>query len=239
MHGLSAAEVLDVWEQGYPLGPVGRSMVLHARARPDLATDSLAATIVGRQGSDLLELRRATFGPELSGVVSCPACGQVMEVGTTVEALLSDQVEPPETLTVTAGDLRVEVRLPTAGDLLELERRPDLDEEAAVLFLTHRCLPTGQVTEEMGPEVRTAVAEAVGGADEGADVQLAVTCAGCGHTWTSPLDIADWLWREVDAWARRLAEEVHALAWAYGWSERDVLSLSPWRRGMYLELVGQ
>jgi hypothetical protein len=42
----------------------------------------------------------------------------------------------------------------------------------------------------------------------------------------------------VEDWASRLLLEVHALASVYGWSERDVLNLSPRRRRLYLDMVG-
>jgi hypothetical protein len=44
-------------------------------------------------------------------------------------------------------------------------------------------------------------------------------------------------WNEIEAWACRVLHDVHTLAGAYGWSEREVLRLSPTRRQMYLEMV--
>ena len=37
--------------------------------------------------------------------------------------------------------------------------------------------------------------------------------------------------------AKRLLMDVHLLARAYGWSEAEVLALSPARRRFYLEMV--
>ncbi|HUD55174.1 MAG TPA: hypothetical protein VMR02_08095 [Terracidiphilus sp.] len=42
---------------------------------------------------------------------------------------------------------------------------------------------------------------------------------------------------QIEARARRLLYEVHTLAAAYGWSEREILSLSAPRRALYLEMV--
>ena len=52
------------------------------------------------------------------------------------------------------------------------------------------------------------------------------------------LDIRAVLWAEVEAWANELLHDVHALASAYGWSESDVVRLSPWRREWYRQAVG-
>ena len=38
--------------------------------------------------------------------------------------------------------------------------------------------------------------------------------------------------------SERLVADVHALAYAYGWREGDVLALTPARREVYLELTG-
>jgi hypothetical protein len=38
--------------------------------------------------------------------------------------------------------------------------------------------------------------------------------------------------------ARSLLAEVHSLARAYGWTESEILALSPQRRSTYLEMVG-
>ena len=40
------------------------------------------------------------------------------------------------------------------------------------------------------------------------------------------------------AQASALMRDVHALATSYGWSEADVLDLSPRRRAVYLDLAG-
>jgi hypothetical protein len=46
------------------------------------------------------------------------------------------------------------------------------------------------------------------------------------------------LWREIESMAGRLLRDVHALASAYGWHEKDILALSPVRRQFYLTLIG-
>jgi hypothetical protein len=83
-----------------------------------------------------------------------------------------------------------------------------------------------------------AVAKEMAEADPQADVQVAVACPMCGHRGRATFDIVSFLWSEVDAWACRILREVHTLASAYGWCERDILALSPVRRQFYLAMVG-
>src|SRR5438309_1235377 len=60
----------------------------------------------------------------------------------------------------------------------------------------------------------------------------------CAHVWQAPIAPARFFLSEVDAWARRTLHEVHQLAWSYGWSEAQIVALSPRRRQYYLELSG-
>jgi hypothetical protein len=75
-------------------------------------------------------------------------------------------------------------------------------------------------------------------ADPMADIHLALNCPSCEHKWMAPFDIVAFLWREISAAARRLLREVHTLASAYGWTESEILALSPVRRRAYLEMIG-
>jgi len=74
-------------------------------------------------------------------------------------------------------------------------------------------------------------------ADPLAEIRLKFDCAECAHQWNESLDIVAFMWLEIEARARRLLTEVHALAAAYGWTEREILSLSEPRRSLYLEMV--
>jgi hypothetical protein len=86
--------------------------------------------------------------------------------------------------------------------------------------------------------VQARITEVCAEADPRADVRLDLPCPGCGHRTKALLDIAAALWAELDGWARGILLDVHLLASAYGWTEPDVLALSPLRRRYYLELAG-
>ncbi|MGW0209347.1 hypothetical protein ACWDZ8_27315, partial [Streptomyces sp. NPDC003233] len=94
-----------------------------------------------------------------------------------------------------------------------------------------------EVAAEALPEhVRRRVAQAAAAADPAADIRLNLACPACGHAASAELDIASYLWAELDAWARGTLQDVHLLAGHYGWSESEILALSPLRRRYYLEL---
>ena len=60
----------------------------------------------------------------------------------------------------------------------------------------------------------------------------------CGAQTSAPFDAATVLYADVTAHVDRLLADVHRLASAYGWSEREILMLPPARRERYLALVG-
>ena len=63
-------------------------------------------------------------------------------------------------------------------------------------------------------------------ADPLAEIMLHFDCPACGTSFDESLDLAAFLWAEIEGQAKRLCCEVHTLASAYGWSETEILSLS-------------
>ena len=84
-----------------------------------------------------------------------------------------------------------------------------------------------------------AVSDGMEEMDPQGDILLDISCISCGHSWKIVFDIVTFFWTEIDAWAHRILREVHDLAKAYGWREADILAMSPWRRQIYLEMVGE
>lgn len=138
---------------------------------------------------------------------------------------------------VRQGGWDVEFRLPGVADLAVAARA--VDPRGALLA---RCLVSAVhdgvavAAGDLPGPVQRRIADAVEAADPGADLALNVACPECGAATRAELDIASYLWTELDAWARDVLLDVHLLATAYGWSEPEILALSPLRRRYYLEL---
>lgn len=224
---LTAEEVLTAWERGRALTPAARALALAALGTGE-AEDALAGVPVGDLDARLLDARERTFGAWVEAVASCPECGADLELRFRVADV---RAEPPGdgALSVTTGGRALRFRLPRAGDLVRLG---GADPRRALLDL---CLIDGPAA--LGEDDVRAVADAMALADPQADVRLAVTCDACAHAFEAPFDIGGYLWSEIEARALRLLGDIHALARAYGWSEREVLVLSDARRGFYLEAV--
>jgi hypothetical protein len=196
-----------------------------AAACPETSSGSLAGLTIGQRDAHLLALREMTFGSELTGVVDCPECREKIELSLNCSDLPS-ATEPPAEVAVQANGREMRFRLPTSADLLAVSSPEQLLE---------RCSLSGD--GQLAEDFVAAVGEKMSSADPMADLHLVLNCPSCAHKWEAPFDIVAFLWREISAAARRLLRDVHTLASAYGWTEPEILALSPGRRRIYLEMV--
>ena len=220
MTALSAAGMLLLFEEGRRRDPLARTALAIAVADGDPAPLRLTA---GELESRLLSLRQATFGAEMEGIAVCPACGETCETSMRTSDILA---LPASHEPVVVGD--IEVRLPRGDDITAVMHLHD--SEAIRRALLERC--TGATVP---PELMDQIEDALAAADPRADVQLALTCPACGHEWLLRFDAAAFFWGELSAAAERVLGEVDRLARAYGWSEREILSMSARRRALYVE----
>lgn len=238
MRTLTPAELLGVWESGVQSSPVERAVTFLRTAMDDGAGDPAQLPIGGRDAR-LLSLREQVFGPEIEGVVSCGRCGESIEVRFPVEGLRVPEREVPARLTLDVGEYSAEFRLPNSLDLAAIVHA------GSPRVLLDRCLSratrSGEsvTVAELPESVIDAIGEAMAAADPQAEVEFALECHGCGRQWNELFDIESFLWHELQAWAGKTLHEIHQLASAYGWSEREILSLSPARRSAYLGLIGE
>ena len=243
MRSLSASEIVSVWERGTGRQGVDRALALLAAARPDLDTEQLASVAIGRRDACLLRLRERLFGPVATGAARCPECAAALEFAIrTAELEEGGPRDNAGKFAFERDGIEVRFRLPDSSDLKTIAGSADL--ASARRALGERCvlavvrdgveIGCGGLSEEALAVLGSHMAEC----DPLADIALDLKCGECGHTWSVTFDIASFLWREIEALAKQLLSEVHTLARAYGWSEAEVLGLSPARRSYYLEMAG-
>jgi hypothetical protein len=240
--GFSATDLLDVWDRCAPESPPHqRALLLLARSHPELTWDALADLPIGVRDRRLLELRTQLFGPVVSAVEGCPSCGARLEVTLDTSALLAADAHGPHLGSVVVGEYAVAFRLPTSRDLEVLVFQPSIASARAALLA--RCVTSAEHNSEpigvatLPVDVIDAVEQAMDAADPLANIELQLHCLDCGNTWPVRFDVVSYLWSEIGIWAGQILREVHRLAAAYGWSEREILSLSPGRRRRYLEMI--
>lgn len=239
MNRLAAADLFGLWEHGRPLTPTGRCCaLLRASGVEETVVDGLS---VGQGDALVMDLRAGVFGTEVAAVVDCPRCTERLDVVFDLDDVRSSApVDPAGPVEVEADGWRVHARPPTLEDLRYLDRcGPRADRRGALL---DRCVLDAEragvplAAQELPEPVVDQVAAALAEADPQAEIRLALGCAACGRTWSTVFDVVAFFWAELEGWAWRTAQDVAELAARYGWSEAELLAMSPWRRQLYLEL---
>ena len=244
MTASSTQRLFDAWERALRLTPARRALELIRVVLPSSSDEALTSLTVGQRDAALMNLRAAVFGKSVSAVSHCPSCASTVDVSFSLDDIrLRGDLEPTCQGHIERDGWAVEYRVPNGADLLCAEQCPS--EEAARTLIFERCVSDVVVdgrpadVAELPEEAEEVIGDAFESADPLADVQLTVACPNCDEAWEQVFDVLSFLWTELDAFARRLISEVHVLARAYGWSEREVLSLTPLRRNAYLELVAR
>lgn len=229
--------LLAIWEQGLAYAPSVRAEAilrqLHAAESP---------TTLGVGNRRLIDLHARLFGDEVELVSHCPACNAAVQFGGRCSAWTGVQHDEPLAPTgqLEIGPYAIAFRLPSSADVAWAS---GTDDDFA-RTLIDRCILSvtrdGVTVEaaDLPDAVLDAVSRRMEALDPLALVTFALDCPECATRWKAPLDIGQLVWTKVQAAAERLLLDVDALARTYGWTERDVLALTPSRRAAYLQLAG-
>jgi hypothetical protein len=232
MPALSDSQILSLWESGARRHPLDRALLMLGASDADTPYARLADWPLGRRNQAVAQLRRSCFGDAVRAWLTCPACAERLEFELDGRLFAGDTVTGNDKPVVVNGQ---SFRIPTSRDLAQAARESE-PLQAATRLARSCCLslpaPAAWSEQELDD-----IGRALALADPHAEICLPLQCPACGHVWEENLDIASFTWEEIEARARRLLFEVHTLAFAYGWTEAEILSLGASRRARYLELV--
>jgi hypothetical protein len=234
------SDLLSLWETSIAAPSVERAMRLLSLAYPEIASPEQLS--IGERDARLLALREQTFGSSIECATACPKCAENLDVEFTVQGLLKNREGmSADVLQVSREGTSLTMRLPNSLDLLKLLRGDTAPATGKGLF-TQCVLEATRDQVPVAPEdvpdsIIDAAGEILSEADPLADMQIRLACPSCDHSWDISFDIAAYFWNEIDTWARRALRTVHLLAGEYGWTESEILKLSPARRRHYVDLI--
>jgi endogenous inhibitor of DNA gyrase (YacG/DUF329 family) len=199
---------------------------------------------IGERDARLLKFREWIFGSRLINVSQCPHCATPIEWETDIKDIRLQEVLPEvsaKTLQLETDGFNIDFRLPNSFDIMEVFSNPALAADPAK-FVTGCILSVRHKDKEYKPDalpqkIIDKIEQRMNDEDPQADIKMVLNCPDCEKQWEASFDILNYLWLEIDNWAKRLLKEVAALAKAFSWSEKDILNLSYQRRRMYLEMI--
>jgi hypothetical protein len=241
MRPLSDSDLLGLWEGGLRRHPLDRALLALTAAFPETPHEELANWPLGRRNRALFELRSSCFGPSVRGWLACASCGDKLEFELDGRMIVAaTPIENERAIDESIVVKQRAFRLPNSRDLADAAAASDPRLGAIRIVGNCRLAPADLShpdSEHWSDEDLGAIGERMALADPLAETRLSLHCPKCQCDWDETLDIALFLWAEIEARARRLLLEVHTLAAAYGWTENEILSLSQNRRARYLEMV--
>ena len=236
MRVLAGSELLLLWERGASRHALDRSALLAAAARPDWPADSIADLPLGVVNASLLQLRAACFGAAHRRPCRLPdSAASACRLRWTRASCWHRPMAPS--------------RRPREAEVAGLRVRPPSLRDLAAVATEARCRTRRTpVAGALHPGGRCRATGRCGAAGRRGKrwmrwIRMPTSRWPC-SAWLAgtrslvQLDAGQLLWDEIEARAQVLLHEVHTLASAYGWSEAQILALTPARRASYLAMVG-
>lgn len=244
MSNLSTANLLDIWERCLNQPLLQRALMLLTAAYPGLSSQQIAELSIGQRDMHLLHLREQLFGSRLMSSAVCPQCSERIEWENSISDMLgSDSQQQTENshFELKWRQYQLQFRLPNSIDLAHVNAKRSVADALITVLqhciskATHKNKPVG--IEKLPKSVIKALNQRIEQLDPHAEISMQLNCPNCAHQWPLLFDITHFLWSELNDWALRMLQTVHALAMTYGWTQNEILALSPMRRQLYLGMV--
>ena len=244
MRSLSAIELLTVWEEGLDKPLLEKTLQLLATACSVNDFNDVGLLSIGERDARLLQLREGMFGSRLMNMARCPQCAELTEWEINSQSLHLQQL--PAQLAVRSfvfekDGYSINFRLPNTHDIAHAISNPAYQTDTGKMLSD--CIVSVDFKGEkyegsnLPEELLDALSSRMEAEDPQADIRMNIVCPACKHTWEGRFDIVGFLWSEINNWAQKIMQEVYLLARSFGWSEKDILSMSARRRQLYLQMI--
>jgi len=245
MRNLNAIDMLNLWEYGLNQPLLQKALILLAAAYPEIQPDALVKLSIGQRDRRLLQLRERLFGSHFVNTADCPTCSEKIEWENSIAdfIIIADENNSPDhEFDIEADDYSVRFRLPNSLDIAAVINNENT--EKAQQQILSRCLlkveysGSSCTVDQLPDSVIQKLNRQIEQLDPQAEIRINLKCPECSHQWNVFFDIVSFLWSEINDWAEQMLRTVHKLATGYGWSEHEILNLSPMRRQLYLGMLG-
>ena len=246
MRPVSASELLSIWEREMNQSLIQKTLILLCQASPEMTSDDVAKLNIGQRDAMLFQLREWMFGSRLINTTHCPKCNERIEWENEIGDLniLNKEVEQSkDEYSFKIENFNIRFRLPNTNDI-QYYSDSNINNPDPKKILTNCILEVKNDKEDfdisdLPDNVLNALESQFEKEDPSADIRMLLTCPNCSNQWEAIFDIITYLWTEINSWAKNILQEVVFFARTLGWSEQEILSMSPKRRQMYLEILSK
>jgi hypothetical protein len=185
-------------------------------------TAALLALLQASEGSDVIRFTQR-----------CDGCGDPFELSLAHADLAQLGREASCVAVARDNGEALVLRLPNGDDLRRWHKTLANNSDGA----RETMLETLRLSGELLPGDVDRAAEALAAADPLVAFALTSVCPNCSADIHCEFDLEGFALRRLAGCQRSLLCEVHALASHYGWTESEILAVTPPRRAYYLELI--
>lgn len=201
---------------------------------------------IGKRIECLLTITALANTLELPIQLRClnEACQKQMEIEISLEELanLKNRSDDNDYFMVQFDSERLQMRKPTGNDQLEWLKSTFPNEDAAIKAMIHTLISYNAKSasnEEyaISDEWVKTINETFTEIDPLVNFSLITYCPYCDKQGCYELNLEELLLQELYKAQLSLMDTIHLLARHYHWSERQILSIPPWRRQHYLAMI--
>lgn len=195
---------------------------------------------LGRRDELLLSFRQRVFGSQLNNVAACPNCSQQVEWNMDINRMIAGhpvQSRYFPVFTLEKPPYVIWFRLPNSRDFWGERAVTDASRLVRNCIIAAEKKGKPHPADQLPDTIIQLLEKEMEREDPSANLSFSLACPECNHSWSAMLDVMNYVWIEIDVWAKRLLHEVLVLARAFGWSEHDILHMHPRRRQLYLEML--
>lgn len=231
MAPLSAAQLIALWEPS-------SAAPAHQRLEPLLAVlhpgEAIDRDTLGARNRRLLALHAALGDGPIEARLRCDQCGTDNSFAVPAADILACPVpDPAVRVGIRVGSRRLTFRLPCMADLKAVAA---CDPDEALGSIVARCT-IGRGADAVPAAALARLSARFEALDPAARIVVDLGCAECGSALRASVDLAEFVATAVDRLADQLQREIHLIASAYGWTEREILALPPSRRRRYVAMI--
>jgi hypothetical protein len=204
--------------------------------------DAALALPVSVRVARLLRIAQLTTDADaLLVALKCSAaeCGRALEVSLSFEHLLEVSAGESSLRASIPGGAELQLRRPTGRDQLAWRAENFRTQREALAQVVQTLTISAPAAVEYDDAAIAALAAAMEEFDPLIAFRVLTACPHCGLESVFAIDLEAEALRLLATHSRTLIREVHALATQYGWTEAEIIGLSPRRRAHYLQLIAE